>query len=193
MFALQTVNWVWTGVSYLLLLLLSSGATYCHFFFSKVAPLFLDFSVSLYQTWIRPAFVMPSSCLRFLRRANFAPKVEARRIQNGMKKSSTLYKVRAERACSLCRAKQRHEVTSTIRLSDEPKQSPEGATDSRHHTECHPFGVRLYYHSYRGLLPCLCSVVPVGDLLIRHKPKDQFGFILLDCILFGLSLVLVWI
>ena len=163
----------------------------------------------------RRAFVMPSSCLRFLRRANVTSKVEAMGIQNGMKKSPTLYKVRAERACSLCRAKQRHEVTlykvraeracslcrakqrhevtSTIRLSDEPKQSPEGATDSRHHTECHPFGVRLYYHSYRGLHPCLCSVVPVGDLLIRHKPKDQFGFILLDCILFGLSLDLVWI
>ena len=54
---------------------------------------------------------MPSSCLRFLRRANSSPKVEARCIQNGMKKSSTVYKVRAERACSLCRAKQRHEVT----------------------------------------------------------------------------------
>ena len=60
----------------------------CHLlplFFSKVAPLFLDFSVSLYQTWIRHAFVMPSSCLRFLLRANFTPKVEARGIQNGMK------------------------------------------------------------------------------------------------------------
>ena len=35
----------------------------------------------------RRAFVMPSSCLRFLRRANVTPKVEARGIQNGMKKS----------------------------------------------------------------------------------------------------------
>ena len=68
----------------------------------------------------RRAFVMHSSCLRFLRRDNFAPKVEARGKQNGMKKSPTLYKVRAERACSLCRAKQRHEVTSPIRFSEEP-------------------------------------------------------------------------
>ncbi|MBQ1761207.1 MAG: hypothetical protein IIZ94_16170 [Prevotella sp.] len=29
--------------------------------------------------------------------------------------------MRAERACSLCRAKQRHEVTSPIHLSEEPK------------------------------------------------------------------------
>ena len=43
------------------------------------------------------------------------------------------------------------------------EQSPEGATDSWHHTVCHPFGVRYYYHLYRGLHPCLCSVVPIGD------------------------------
>ena len=167
------MNWVWTGVSYLLegpiyLYFMSRSCRdafpdvwvsrhcafglyrvmksltpsgwlievpycYCHrvpliatFFFSKVAPLFLDFfCITIIGTHMnitsqfntsqqRRAFAMPSSCLRFLRRDNFAPKVEARGIQNGMKKSSTLYKVRAERACSLCRAKQRHEVTSPI-------------------------------------------------------------------------------
>ena len=45
------------------------------------------------------------------------------------------------------------------------KQSPEGAIDSRHHAVCHPFEVRYYYYLYRGLHPCLFSVVPIGDYL----------------------------
>ena len=47
-------------------------------------------------------------------------RLETKWIQNGMKETSTLYKVRAERACSLCRAKPRHEVTSPTHLAEGP-------------------------------------------------------------------------
>ena len=133
MFALQTVNWVWTVVSYLLegpIYLYSMSRScrdafpdvwvsrhcafglyrvmksltpsgwlievpycYCHrvpliaTFFLKSGTLIFGFFgiiISNVDTpCLRHAFVVPSSCLRFLRRDNFAPKVEARGIQNG--------------------------------------------------------------------------------------------------------------
>ena len=46
------------------------------------------------------------------------------------------------------------------------KQSPEGATDRQQGIACHPFRVLFnQYHLCRDLHPCLCSAVPVGDLM----------------------------
>ena len=63
------------------------------------------------DSFSQSASTLGSLCLR----SGFALapllRLETRWTQNGMKKTSTLYKVRAERTCSLCRAEQRHEVT----------------------------------------------------------------------------------
>ena len=49
------------------------------------------------------------------------------------------------------------------------KQSPEGATDCQHGMKCHPFGVPFNHnHLCRGLHPCLCSAVPVGDFFNKR-------------------------
>ena len=65
-------------------------------------------------------------------------------------------------------------VRRTVRLQagvqppfiDTTKYSPEGATDRQQSIVCHPFGVLLnHYHLCRGSHPCLCSAVPVGDLM----------------------------
>ena len=87
----------------------------CHllplFFLKSGTLIFVLLGIIITEGRFHSAFVLGSLCLR----SGFALapllRVETKSIQNGMKKTSTLYKVRAERACSLCRAKQRHEVT----------------------------------------------------------------------------------
>ena len=85
-----------------------------HFFSKKVC-----YVVILHYLCIRKrgrevasfGFVLGSLCLRSGFALGSLLRVEAKRSQKGMKKTSMLYKVRAERACSLCRAEQRHGVT----------------------------------------------------------------------------------
>ena len=66
----------------------------------QISDAFSQSAFALPPLWVRSAFALPPLL-----------RLEAWWTQDGMKKSSTLYKVRAERACSLCRTKQRHEVT----------------------------------------------------------------------------------
>ena len=102
------------------LLLLLSSATYCHFFFLKSGTLIFGFfGIIITDGCLHSGFALPPLWVRSAFALGSLLRVEAKWIQNGMKKTSTMYKVRAERACSLCRAKQRHEEKLPIRLSNE--------------------------------------------------------------------------
>ena len=81
------------------------------FFLKSGTLIFVLLGIIITDGCLHSGFALGSLCLR----SGFALapllRVEEKSIQNGMKKTSSLYKVRAERACSLCRAKQRHGVT----------------------------------------------------------------------------------
>ena len=97
------------------------------FFFEKSLPCrysALSLHLEMVERWplsgspFQSAFALGSLCLRSGSTPKIGGMVNPKRDEKDL---TTLYKVRAERACSLCRAKQRHEVTTHINLSDETK------------------------------------------------------------------------